>query len=1191
MPLVGFQGVKPLVAEGERTEDVMSYPMDLTTASLDDKYTLDSGRVYLTGTQALVRLPMMQRRRDLAAGLNTAGFISGYRGSPLGGVDQELWRVRPFLEKHHLHFQPGINEELAATAVWGSQQVNLFPGARYDGVFGLWYGKGPGVDRSGDAFRHANFAGSSRHGGVLVLAGDDHAAKSSTVPHQSEHAFVHSLIPVLNPAGLAEVLEYGLLGWALSRWSGCWVALKTISETVDSSGSVAISSAMGDHVLPADFDLPAGGLNIRWPDPSLEQEERLLRHKLRAALAFVRANRLDRVMIAAPRPRLGVVTTGKSYLDVRQALDDLGISEAMAADFGLSVYKVAMSWPLERDGIRHFAEGLEEIVVVEEKRGLIEHQLKEQLYNWQADVRPRVVGKFDEHGAWLLPSAGELSPARIAVELGRRLLKIHNFDWLAERVAFLDQHERDRGHPSRVLRRPHFCSGCPHNTSTVVPTGSRALAGIGCHYMVHWMDRRTETFTQMGGEGASWIGQAPFTETPHVFTNLGDGTYVHSGVMAIRAAVAAKVNMTYKLLFNDAVAMTGGQPMDGGLTVARLTRQLAAEGVVRIVVMSDQPEKYGRGTAFAPGTIIEHRDQLDRVQRGLREVPGVTALVYDQTCAAELRRRRKRGTQEEPSRRVVINELVCEGCGDCSKKSNCLSVVPVETEFGRKRRIDQSSCNKDFSCLNGFCPSFVTVEGGRLKPSVAVAGGQSADDIARGLPEPVLPALGNHPYGVTVTGVGGTGVVTIAALLGMAAHLEGKGCSVLDMAGLAQKGGAVTSHIRLAATPDQIHAVRIAAGGAAVVIGCDAVVAGSGDALSKMAPGRTRAVINSHETIVADFIRDPLSRLPMAGLLDDIRAACGEDQFPGAVCVIDATALAGALLGDAVAANPFLLGYAWQKGLLPVSRAALERAIELNHTAVALNLAAFAWGRRAADDSEAVTLLAAAAEDPAGKPDHHRLSPSLDEVIERRAATLVQYQDRFLAERYRGVVAEVRAAERRAVPGKEALTEAVARNYFKLLAIKDEYEVARLLSDPAFHRDLAVRFEPGFRVRFYLAPPLLARADQPGAEPRKISFGAWILPVFRGVACLKGLRNTWLDPFARTPDRRLDRALLAAYEVALRRLLPTLSVANHGQVLEIAESPDAVRGFGAVRVPAARAALERLSAQNATPFQGIESRG
>src|SRR5215469_4161143 len=1033
--------------------------MTVAAVTLDDKYVVEKGRVYLTGTQALVRLPMMQRRRDIAAGLNTACFISGYRGSPLGGLDQALWGARRFLEKSYVRFQPAINEELGATAIWGSQQVGLFPGARYQGVFAMWYGKGPGVDRSGDALKHGNAAGSAPHGGVLLLAGDDHTCKSSTLPHQSEYAFMDACIPVFNPSGVQEILDLGLYGWEMSRYSGCWIALKTIAETVDSSASVETGPERVNIVMPDDFELPDGGLNIRWPDQPLDQEYRLHKYKLYAALAFARANRLDRIVIDSPRPRFGIVTIGKSYLDVRQALDDLGIDDAHAAEIGMRLYKVAMSWPLEREGIRHFAEGLEEILVVEEKRAVIENQFKEQLYNWREDVRPRVIGKFDENRNWILPSNGELTPAQIARVIAQRIARFHTSPRIAERIAFLEAKERQLG--SNVVpfgRTPYFCSGCPHNTSTKVPEGSRALAGIGCHYLSQFMDRSTATFTQMGGEGVPWIGQAPFTETRHVFANLGDGTYTHSGVLAIRAAVAANVNITYKLLFNDAVAMTGGQPIDGGLTVPALTRQLAAEGVGRIIVVTDEPEKYGSGTKFASDATVRHRDDLGAVQRELREIEGVTAIVYDQTCAAEKRRRRKRGRFPDPAKRVVINDLVCEGCGDCSTASNCLSVTPVETEFGRKRVIDQSSCNKDFSCLKGFCPSFVTVEGGSLKKRSA---GDVGEDGLPALPEPALPAL-DEPYGVLISGVGGTGVVTISALLGMAAHLEGKGVTVLDQIGMAQKGGAVLSHVRIAESPSAIHAVRIANGDARLLLGCDLVVSASGESISKLRPGQTRAIVNSYETITGDFTRNPDLSFPQQRLRRTVENAVGQ----GGAEFLDATGLATGLLGDSLATNLFMLGYAYQRGFVPVSAEAIERAIELNGAAVDFNLRAFRWGRRAALD---LPLVAERATPSEALPETHRPSATLDEVIARRAAFLTDYQNAAYAARYTAAVNRLRAAEA-AISDIAALTDAAARSLFKLMAYKDEYEVARLYSDSDFLKRLGQQFEGDYKLGFHLAP-------------------------------------------------------------------------------------------------------------------------
>jgi indolepyruvate ferredoxin oxidoreductase len=1144
-----------------------SGPNALAAVTLDDKYTVEKGRVYLTGTQALVRLPLLQRQRDAAAGLNTGCFISGYRGSPLGGFDQALWSARRFVERNHLKFQPAINEELAATAVWGSQQIGLFPGANYDGVFAVWYGKGPGVDRSGDALKHGNSAGTAPFGGVLALAGDDHTCKSSTLAHQSEFAFIDALIPVLNPAGVEDILDLGLYGWAMSRYSGCWVALKTVAETMDSSVSIAVDPGRAAIVLPEDFTMPPGGLNIRWPDTALDQEARLHRFKIPAAIAFARANRLDRIVIDPPKARFGIVTTGKSYLDVRQALEELGIGDAEAGALGLRLYKVAMPWPLEPEGVRRFGLGLDEVLVVEEKRAVIETQFKEQLYNWPADRRPRIVGKFDETGEWILPSNGELSPSQIARVIARRLAAMGGAPWLAERVARLDARERQiGGNVVPFARTPYFCSGCPHNTSTRVPEGSRALAGIGCHYLSQFMDRNTATFTQMGGEGASWIGQAPFVETPHVFANIGDGTYTHSGILAIRAAVAAGVTMTYKVLFNDAVAMTGGQPLDGGPTVPRVAAQLAAEGVRQVVIVTDEPGKYPLGTEFPHGAAVRHRDELDQVQRELREVSGVTAIVYDQTCAAEKRRRRKRGRFPDPPMRVFINDLVCEGCGDCSAASNCLSVVPVETEFGRKRAIDHSSCNKDFSCLNGFCPSFVTVHGGTPRKRSGVEPGLG--DPAP-LPEPALPALA-EPYGILVTGVGGTGVVTIGALLGMAAHLEGRGVAVLDQLGMAQKGGAVMSHIRIAERPDEIHAVRIAAGAARLVLGCDLVVSASAEALSKMAPGTTRAVVNTHETITGEFTRRP--DLPFPG--DDLRQALAAAIGQGGAEFIDATRLATGLLGDSIASNLFLLGYAYQQGLVPVSAAAIERAIELNGVAVEFNHNAFVWGRRAAVDRAAVEARAVPSE---AEPEHHRISETLDEIIARRVEYLTGYQNTSYAERYAARIRRLREVETARCSGAAALTEAAARALFKVMAYKDEYEVARLYAETDFAARIAEQFEGEYEVRFHLAPPLLADRDPMTGHLKKRVYGKWMLGAFRALAPLRRLRGTALDIFGHTAERRAERRLIAEYETVLDEIERGLSAENHGAAVELAGLPLEIRGFGHVK----EANLKRAKAKEA----------
>jgi indolepyruvate ferredoxin oxidoreductase len=1134
--------------------------MSLAAVSLDDKYALESGRVFITGTQALVRLPMMQRHRDLAAGKNTACYVTGYRGSPLGGVDLAMWQAKKFLKKNHIHFQPGVNEDLAATAVWGTQQLDLFGDSNYDGVFSLWYAKGPGVDRSGDVLRHGNLAGTAKYGGVLLLAGDDHTCKSSTTAHQSEYAFMDAGIPVLNPSGVQEFLDLGVYGWALSRYSGCWVAFKVVAETVDSTASCYVDPHRIEIKIPEDFAMPPEGLNIRWPQSSfasaqaLEQEMRLHKYKLYAALAFARANKLNRIVMDSPRRRFGIVTCGKSYLDVRQALDDLGIDDAHAAEIGLTVFKVGMTWPLERDGIRHFAEGLEEILVVEEKRALVENQLKEQLYNWNEKVRPRVIGKFDEAGEWILPSADELTPARIARVIAKRIARFYTSPRIEQRLAFLEAKERSLANFKAPIRRiAYFCSGCPHNTSTKVPEGSRALAGIGCHFMAQWMDRDTQSFTQMGGEGATWLGQAPFSKTPHVFQNLGDGTYYHSGSLAIRAAVAANVNITYKLLYNDAVAMTGGQPVDGPLDVPIVANQLRAEGVGKIAIVTDEPEKYPTSGAFPAEVEVFHRDRLDHVQREMRETPGVTAIVYDQTCAAEKRRRRKRGLMEDPPKRVFINELVCEGCGDCGTASNCLSVIPLETEFGRKRAIDQSTCNKDFSCVNGFCPSFVTVHGGGLRRHKPKPG----DLPFALLPEPVLPGLA-EPYGILITGVGGTGVVTIGALLGMAAHIEGRGCSILDMTGLAQKGGAVFSHVRLAQRPEDIHAVRLAAGGARLLLGCDIIVAATFDGLSKIAQGETRAVINTNEAVTGDFTRNPDLEFPLETLKTMISDATG----PGATDFVDATRLATSLLGDSIATNLFMLGFAYQRGLIPISAAAIEQAIELNGVAAEPNKRAFLFGRRAAHDQAAVERLAVEMS-PESQPEP--LARTLEEITAKRSEFLTGYQDAAYAGRYRHLVERVQRAEAERTPGLTGLAEAVARYYFKLLAYKDEYEVARLYTDGSFREALERHFEGDYKLEFHLAPPLLNPRDPESGKPIKKNYGPWMMKAFGLLARLKFLRGTALDPFGRTAERRMERRLITDYEALMEEILGKLDHDRHRQAVALASLPEQIRGYGHVK--------------------------
>ncbi|WP_255468570.1 indolepyruvate ferredoxin oxidoreductase family protein [Reyranella sp. CPCC 100927] len=1138
----------------------MAVTRPIAAATLDDKYALESGRVFLTGIQALVRLPMMQRQRDLAAGLNTGGYISGYRGSPLGGFDQALWQAKSFLEKNHIVFQPGVNEDLAATALWGTQQLRLLPGARYDGVFGMWYGKGPGVDRTGDVFKHANVNGTSQHGGVLALAGDDHTAKSSTVAHQSELAFIDAAMPVVNPASAQDVLDLGLHAFALSRYAGCWAGFKIVAELADSSTIVAVDPGRVSIVLPGDFEMPPGGLNLRALDINFQEQERRLHHfKLPAAQAYWRANGLDRVTTGGRGARLGIITAGKGYLDVCQALDDLGIDDAEAQRLGLAVYKVGLTWPIEPEGLRRFVDGLEQILVVEEKRPVMEPQIKDLLFNLPADRRPRVVGKTDESGAPLLPVTAELQPAKLAQVIAERLGVEHLPLPVSRRLALLARRQSAPARNAPSLSRPaYFCSGCPHNTSTRAPEGSHTMAGIGCHFMALWMDRDTLTYSQMGGEGAAWVGLSHFTDTPHVFQNLGDGTYFHSGYLALRQAVAANTNITYKILYNDAVAMTGGQRHDGDLTPWKISRQVHAEGVQRIALVSDDPDKYPPGLDWAPIVTFHHRRDLDEVQRDLREHKGVSVLIYDQTCAAEKRRRRKRGQFPDPARRVVINQAVCEGCGDCSAKSNCLSVVPIETEFGRKRTIDQSSCNKDYSCLEGFCPSFVTVEGGRLRKGKGDRQVGSAGQEWPDLPEPVLPSVAEQPYGILITGIGGTGVVTISALLGTAAHLEGLGASILDQMGMAQKGGAVMSHVRIARTPEAIQAVRLGTGGANLVLACDIAVAGYPDALSKVEQGTTRAVVNTHATITGDFTRHPDMKFPDQVLRLSIEAAAGAD----ACDFLDAQALATALLGDSIATNLFMLGFAYQKGALPISAAALERAIELNGAAVAMNKQAFLWGRRAAHDLPAVqkhVRPVVAATEPAP------LSRTLDEIVATRVKHLTAYQDAAYAQRYTALVDKVTAAEAARTPDATGLAEAVARGYAKLLAYKDEYEVARLYTDGTFLRQVHSQFEGDYKLKFHLAPPLLAERDARTGHLKKQVFGPFMMTGFAMLKRLKFLRGTRLDPFGRTEERRMERQLIGEYAALIAEILGKLSPLNHGIAVQLAALPDEIRGFGHVK--------------------------
>ncbi len=1176
----------------------------LETVTLDDKYSLDYGRAFMSGVQALVKLPMLQRQRDQLQGKNTAGFISGYRGSPLGGYDQALWKAEKYLKAQNIVFQPGVNEELAATALWGTQQLGFSPPGtnKFDGVFGIWYGKGPGVDRCSDVFKHANMAGTTPWGGVIAVAGDDHISKSSTAAHQSDHIFKACGFPVFFPATVQEILDLGIHAFAMSRFSGVWAGMKTIQEIVESSATAMIDPERVQINIPTDFQMPAGGVHIRWPDHALDQEARLFDYKWYAALAYIRANKLNYNAVKTKHDRLGLIASGKAWNDTRQALVDLGLDDDACRQLGIRVHKVGVVWPLEAQLTREFATGLQEILVIEEKRQVIEYQLKEELYNWRADVRPNVLGKFGEvegdfsGGEWSLanPSAhtllranADLSPALIAKAIAQRVKKMGVDGDMAARIdaqlAILQAKEQSmkaievRG-VQGADRQPWFCSGCPHNTSTKVPEGSRAMAGIGCHFMATWMDRSTIGFTQMGGEGVPWVGQAPFTTDHHIFANLGDGTYFHSGSLAVRQSIAAGVNITYKILYNDAVAMTGGQQVGErpeGHSVVQIAQSMRAEGAAKITIVTDEPEKYDAVKGLPDGITIEHRDRLDAIQREFRELKGTTVIIYDQTCATEKRRRRKRGTMVDPAKRVVINELVCEGCGDCSVQSNCLSVEPLETEFGRKRTINQSTCNKDYSCTKGFCPSFVTVEGGQLKKK---AKGKAASPFELGvLPEPVmLPmhAASGNVWGIVVAGVGGTGVITIGQLLGTAAHIEGKGIVTQDAGGLAQKGGATWSHVLIADAQEHIRTTRVSMAAADLIIGCDPLVTVSKETTQRMRAGRTHVAINSHGTPTAAFVRNANWANPSEACVAEIGQTVGEDS----VGAFDADGAATRLMGDSIYTNPMMLGYAWQKGWVPLSRDSLMRAIELNAVAVDNNKTAFEWGRRAAHDWASVEKQMAPAQVV-----EFKKRETLETVIARRVEFLTGYQNATYAKTYEAFVNRVRAAE--APLNKTTLTEAVARYLFKLMAYKDEYEVARLHTDTAFLGKVNAMFEGDFKLNYHLAPPIMAKKNDKG-EMVKQSFGPWMLTGFKLLARLKGLRGTELDIFGKTEERRTERALVGEYKDSMEEVLASLNAANHATGVEIARIPEQIKGYGHVKernLKAARLQWQALLVQWRSP--------
>ncbi len=1140
--------------------DIQLNDIELEDVKLGDKYDLSKSTVFLSGTQAIIRLTLMQKARDKSAGLNTAGYVTGYRGSPVGGLDQQFARAKKVIAEYDVKFEPGLNEDIAATAIWGSQQAQMRGEGAFDGVFGVWYGKGPGVDRTGDVFRHANSAGTAEHGGVLVLAGDDHAAESSTVPHQSEFALMDAMMPILNPAGVQEILDYGIYGFALSRYCGCWVGFKAVHDNIEST---AIVDGAVDRVkikYPENFTMPEGGLNIRPSDDRFEQEERLHTHKRFAASAFARANKLDKIVLSGgSRAKIGILAAGKSYLDVRQALEDLGISDEVAEKLGVRLLKVGMVWPLDSQIVTAFAKGLDQIIVVEEKRSLLETQIREQLFEMKS--RPQVIGKKDEKGEHLFPAFRTLEPNQIAIELARRILKKRKNKDVAANLNIIEQAMGKVSNAADLAERvPYFCSGCPHNSSTKVPEGARAYAGIGCHWMVQLVPgRRTEGATHMGGEGANWIGEAPFSTRNHVFQNIGDGTYNHSGILAIRGAIASGVNITYKILFNDAVAMTGGQAHEGDLSVPQIARQMRAEGVDRIAVVSDEPHKYPSNAGFPLGTTFDHRDDLETVQKELMNLNGTTILIYDQTCAAEKRRRRKRGTFPDPAKRVFINEAVCEGCGDCGVQSNCVAIAPVETDFGRKRQIDQNMCNKDYSCVNGFCPSFVTVEGGTLrKPdhNPLAAADTAQGEIFEVLPNPKMPDLSERAWSMIITGIGGTGVVTIGQLLGMAARLEGKGAGIIDMAGLAQKNGAVVTHMKISAKPEDISTIRIAAGGADLLLGCDLVTSASERNLSRLSQGRSHAVINSHEVMPAQFTHNADFLLPGERMHMQLQARMEKDN----VFFADATHIAETLLGNSIAANLFTLGMAYQKGLVPVGAGAIEKAIELNGVAIEMNKQAFMWGRRAAHNMAGVEAVI-------GESDKVDIKPqTLDEMVNKRAVFLTEYQDAAYAQTYRKFVNRVRTVEANTGSKQRVLSEAVAKYLFKLMAYKDEYEVGRLYSNGQFMDNVAEKFTGDYSLKFHLAPPIFAKIDLETGVPRKKQYGPRMMKMFGLLAKLKKLRGTMFDPFGHSQERKTERQLIVDYQNTVSSLLENLTKHNIGLASEVASVPEFIRGYGHVKV-------------------------
>ncbi len=1117
----------------------------LKKISLEDKYNLSCDKVFVTGTQALIRMCLLQSDLDKRNGLKTAGYISGYRGSPLGSIDQQFGIAKSILENSNIIFQPALNEDLAATAIWGTQQSELTGEGTKDGVFAIWYGKGPGVDRSGDVFRHANMAGSSKKGGVIALLGDDHAAESSTSCHQSEFALVDAMMPVLNPSNLEELVNFGLHGWSLSRYSGLWCGIKCVKDNIESTSSAYLPKNKFVTNIPQDFKLPGQGLNIRPRDNRFDQEKRLLRYKLNAAKAYVRENKIDKVVYDTNDAKFGIITTGKAYMDVLQALDDLNINKENINDFKLKVYKIGMSWPLEPIGIKKFVKDLSKVLIVEEKRSLIETQIKEILYNQKKP--PLIIGKKDLNDNPLFPEDGTINSMEVAKIIGSHLLenKTINIKSYHEKLHKIETNVAKKINSLSSERTPYFCAGCPHNSSTVLPEGARGYAGIGCHWMVQFMDRNTEGFTHMGGEGANWIGESCFTNRNHVFQNIGDGTFNHSGIMSIRAAIASNVNITFKILYNDAVAMTGGQSHEGGMTSIEIAHQLQPMGIKKLVLVTEDILRHKK-SLYPNGMEIFHRSKLQLIQKDLSKISGVTILIYDQTCATEKRRRRKRGLIVDPKEKIFINHEVCEGCGDCGIQSNCVAILPYDTELGRKRKIDQSSCNKDYSCINGFCPSFVTVEGGEIKkPKIVEFKNQIISD-----PKQIFNQ--DKVISIVLTGVGGSGVVTVGALIGMAAHIEGKGCGIIDMAGLAQKGGAVTSHIRIANTSDEIKAIRIGPGGADLLIGCDNLSSATSDLL-KLINTDGYIVANTNEMFTGDFTRNVDYSFPILEITKRLKSTISKEK----ITLLDSTKIANTLLGDAIASNLILLGVVWQLGLLPLSKSSIEKAIDLNGIAVKQSKLAFEYGRYFVEKKELVKSLLNknSVEEP-------KKLETFDEILKDRYKRLIEYQDKNYALDYYNFLDNVVKYD---MFKEKLFSKAVAKNLYKLMAIKDEYEVARLYTNGNFFHNLHQQFDGDFKIKLHLAPPLFSKFDKSLGRPKKIIFSQWIFTILSFLSKIKKIRGTYLDVFSYSKERKLEKSILEEYKKQINSLKNQINSMNYDVAVKIANLPDTIKGYGLIK--------------------------